>query len=1014
MRLNVLGALEGQVGGAPISLGGVIPERVLATLLLEAGKRVSVSRIIAAVWEDEPPATALHQIHKAIARLRKYLPGGGEVIVTEGPGYRAVLAPDQLDLLEFQAGVREADRAVAEGRREDAVTLLRSALALWRGPVMSGTGGPVINAAALSWEDRRIVAAELFFELRLALGEAGELVADLRDLVTRHPLRESLRGRLMVALHRSGRRAEALDEYRQARELLVEELGIDPGPKLARLYEDMLRDSVEPASPPPAPPAAAALAAESAPPAAPVPAPAPAPRSLPHDLADFSGREDVLRTILSSVDAGSADGGHERRVRIVGIDGMGGSGKTSIAVHVAHRIADAFPDGQLHVDMRGYTPGEAPLQPAKALEALLRMLGTPVDALPDDLEGRVVLWRTLLQQKRILLLIDNALDASQIRPLLPSAPGCLAIVTSRARLIDLDGAEWFSIGAMSPEDSSRFVAATLGEARVQAEPEAAAELVRLCGALPLALRITTARLNYRPQWTLRYLVDRLRDESHRMEELTSGDRSVAATLRLSYQAMTELYRAAFRILVIHPSPHIDVHSAAALLRTSVRDAESILELLLDMHLLQQPDLGLYTFHDLVRSFARSLRGPSTQQDEEAAVERLLDYSITATETACDILYPGRKYRPTGLPAYPGELPSLKDADHATRWFDRERVGLAAVVDLGVRFRFDRHAVCLTRNLVFQLNAGGHFEEFRELSRTAVAAARRLGDLPLLGVSLSNLGVAYWKLGQFEDGAEVAMEGREVAAALGDRHTEAHSDSTIGLLMTMLGRYSEALPALERAIELERELDSPRAEGETLLNLSTLFEQWGRYPEAEEAARRAIALDRRLGLPDKEVMATTDLAFALLGMGRYEEAATALARARSLCADGGPPGDVALVMALSAEVAERLGRPDEALAHAERALALAQSSGTPIRWAKVDNILGRLFLRRGECASAMELHERAHRTASAIGYRAEEAYALCGMAATAAREEDATAAARHRAAADSLFSRMEIPDERRSR
>ncbi|MFB7851630.1 MULTISPECIES: BTAD domain-containing putative transcriptional regulator [unclassified Streptomyces] len=1005
----------------------MIPERVLAALLLEAGKRVSVSHIIAAVWEGEPPATALHQIHKAIARLRKHIPGGGEVIVTEGPGYRAVLTVGQLDLLEFQDGVHEADRALAEGRREDAVALLRSALALWRGPVMSGTGGPVINTAALSWEDRRIVAAELFFGLRLDLGEAGELVADLRDLVTRHPLRESLRGRLMVALHHSGRRAEALDEYRQARELLVEELGIDPGPKLAQLYEDMLHDSVQ--SAPPSSPSAPVTAPTA--PAGPADGVDPAsaervgavehaspavrpPCSLPHDLADFSGREDVLRTILASVHAGSGDEGHERRVRIVGLDGMGGSGKTSLAVHVAHRLTDAFPDGQLHVDMHGYTPGDAPLKPAKALETLLRTLGTPVDAIPDDLEGRVVLWRTLLQKKRILLLLDNALDAAQIRPLLPAAPCCLAIVTSRARLIDLDGAEWFSIGVMSPGDSARFVAATLGEARVKAEPEAAAELVRLCGALPLALRITTARLNYRPQWTLRYLVDRLRDESHRMEELTSGDRSVAATLRLSYKAMTELYRAAFRILVIHPSPHIDVHSAAALLHTSVRDAESILELLLDMHLLQQPDLGLYTFHDLVRSFARSLRGPSTQQDEEAAVERLLDYSIMATETACDILYPGRKYRPTGLPAYPGELPALKDTDDATRWFDRERVGLAAGVDLGVRFRFDRHAVCLTRNLVFQLNAGGHFEEFRELSRTAVDAARRLGDLPLLSVSLSNLGVAYWKLGQFEEGVEVAMEGREVAAALGDRHTEAHSDSTIGLLMTMLGRYSEALPALERAIELERELDSPRAEGETLSNLSTLLEQWGRYPEAEEAARRAIAIDRRLGLPDKEVMATTDLAFALLGMERYEEAAASLARARTLCAEGGPPGDVALVLALSAEVAELLGRPEEALAHAERALMLAQSSGTPIRWAKVDNILGRLFLRRGAYDSAMELHERAHRTASAIGYRAEEAYALCGMATTASRQGDAAAAARHRAAADSLFALMEVPDERRSR
>ncbi|MCX4800388.1 tetratricopeptide repeat protein [Streptomyces sp. NBC_01214] len=1042
LRFNVLGSLEGWFGEVRLRLGGAIQERVLCVLLLEAGRVVPVARLVEATWEKDPPVTAAHQVRKAVADLRRRIPTGTEVIATDGPGYRVVVADDQVDLLEFDALTRAAGQALREGGRSEAAEALRAALALWRGSVLSGTGGPVIEAAATALEERRLAAAEQFFDLCLALGESGELISGLRALITQHPLRETLRGQLMLALYRSGRQAEALKEYGEVRELLVDELGIDPGPRLAKLYEAILRDSPELAAPErPAPVAAASVrpVPEPAAPAEPLPEPAPpvtavsegaapgvpartdadregepgtrtgpadAPCTLPYDLPDFTGRAKELAELFDYVqDEGR---GGERYARIVAIDGMGGMGKTTLAVRAAHRLAGGYPDGQLHIDLHGFTPGREPVTPTAALDGLLRTLGTPGDRIPEDLEGRTALWRSKLDGRRMLLLFDNAVDAAQIRPLLPASPGCLALITSRGRLLDLDGVEWVSIGMMEPEDSTSLMAETLGTTRVAAEPAASAELAELCGHLPLALRIATARLRNRPRWTVRYLVERLRDEKRRMDELSSGERSVAATLRLSYLAMDEEYRTAFRILSLYPCAGTDVHSAAALLGTTVRDAEDALEFLLDVHLVQQPDIGLYTFHDLVRSFAQSLRGPATADDDAAAVERLLGYYLTTSDAACEVLFPSRERRPTGIPPYRGERPALRDTEQALSWFDREQAGLLAAVSLAERCGHDRYAACLSRNVGFHLHTHGQLDEFWSVGHLAVAAARRLDDPALLGISLANLGAACWKLGRFEEGLEVAREARATAVRAGDRHTEANSESTIGLLMSMLGRYKEALPLVERSVSMAQELGNPRAESESLTILSTLYERWGRFPEAAEVARRAIEIDRDLGYRSNEIVALTDLAFAQVGLGEFVDADASLKRARDLCDETRSPGDVALVLALSAQVAHERGNVLQARAFAERSLVLGRTSGAPIRLARVENVLGQLHLRWGEHEVALALHGHAHKIAAPMSFRAEEASALMGLALAAEALGDAAAAAGHWAAAEELSDFMGLP------
>jgi DNA-binding SARP family transcriptional activator len=994
LRFNILGPMEGWVDGSRVRLGGVIQERILAMLLLEPGRVLPVSRLVEAAWSEDPPPTASHQVRKAVADLRRRIPEGAAVLLTEGPGYRVVVDSSELDLAEFGELDRDARATAAAGKPAEAVELLRSALALWRGPVLWGNGGPVVDASSTIIEERRLAASELLFELRLGLGESAELVGDLRELIAQHPLRESLRGQLMLALYRSGRQAEALEEYSRVRELLVEELGIDPGTKLTQLHEGILRESPELAGPhaPGAPAAAPALPAEP-------------PCTLPYDLADFTGRARELRHLLDLARNARGQGSV-----MVAVDGMGGIGKTTLAVRAAHLLTADYPDGQLHVDLRGYAPGEQRVSAAHALDALLRALGVSGEQMPEDLAGRTALWRATLAGKRLLVLLDNAADAATVRPLLPLTAGCLVLVTSRARLVDLDGAHWVSVAVMPPEESAALVAEVLGAERMAAEPGATAELARLCGHLPLALRIATARLRNRPHWTVQYLVERLRDETRRLNELTSGDRSVSATLRLSYQALDEESRRALRVLALHPGGNITVHSAAALLGVSPWDAEDVLELLLDVHLVQQPEIDLYTLHDLVRSFAQSLIDESAEGEGERALERLLGYYLTATETACDVLFPGRHRRPTGVPESAAELPDLGGADRARQWFLREETALVAAVDLAARRGLDRYAACLVRNVVFHLNERGQLEEYARLGRLAVAAAQRLGDLGLLSVGLSNLGVAYWKLGRFEEGILVAEESRDVAQRFGDQHTAAHSETTLGLLNSVLGRFPEALARLEPAVARNRELGSPMAEADTLTILSTLLEQWGRPAEAREAACRAVELSTGVGQSNTRLVALVDLAIADAALGDYAEAERTLVQARELCDDTQDPGYVAMALILSAEVGDRLGDRSGSDDYAERALALIRTVASPLRRAKVENIAGRMRLRQGDHATALDLHRSAYDTASGINYRIEEAYARAGMA--DALGDDTEAGAGHRAVAEALFARMDVPRERR--
>ncbi|KUN10485.1 AfsR family transcriptional regulator [Streptomyces yokosukanensis] len=986
VRFNILGSLEIQDGEDRLRLGGPIQERVLVALLLEPGRVVPVSRLIEVVWEQEPPATAVHQIRKAVADLRRRIPDGADLIVTDSSGYRACVEEEQLDLSRFTRLTAQARQDLAAGAVTEAADHLRAALALWRGPVLADRGGgPALTAVTTALDERRITAAEQLFQLRLDQGETADLIGDLRELITAHPLHETLRAQLMLALYRSGRAAEALEEYGRVRDLLIEELGTDPGPRLTKLYEAILHDSDELTAPEPrgAPAGVAPPTALS---------------TLPYDLTDFTGREDELKLLLARVDE-SCEG-----TRIVAVDGMGGCGKTSLAVHAGHLLADRYPDGRLHVDLRGHSPGEEPLQPAAVLGMLLRTIGVPDQRVPEDEGGRAALWRATLTNRRVLLLLDNASDTAQVRPLLPASPGCLVLITSRQRLVHLDGAEWISLGEMPPADSATLLAETLGEQRVAAEPEAVTELAELCGHLPLALRITSARLRNRSRWTVQHLVDRLRDETRRLGELSAGERSVAATIQLSYQAMDEPHRKAFRLLGLHPGTEADVHSGAALLGTGPLEAEDILERLLDVHLVRQNTLGRYALHDLVRSVAQSLRTEATRAADHAAVQRVVDYYVAASEVACSVLFPGRAGHTTQTPSV-AELPPLHGIEQAGDWFCQEQEAVLSAVAVAHERGLDTKTGQLARNAMFYLNLRGCYDEYAHVAELAVASARRLGEGSGLRTSLTNLTSAHWKLGRFRDGLRSAEEAHQIALSSGDLYGEAVSLDQLGLLNSSLGQLREGREQLLRSVEMQ---ENPLRKGIALCNLSTVCSCLGRYEEAVDAAERAVVLHSSNGEPAGRIPALNDLAVALLSLGDPERAKTHLDQALAFGDGSSVPEDFALTLALAADAEQRLGHQRTSAAYAERAVDQARTRGTALRACEVENIVGRVHRHGGAYARALELHRSAAQRAGAIECRVELARAHDGVAQAAGALGDQASARRNRSAANELFAAMGMP------
>ncbi|WP_405766782.1 NB-ARC domain-containing protein [Streptomyces sp. NBC_00080] len=602
MEFLVLGSLELRESGIPIRVRGMRQQRLLALLLLNANRVVPMDALVDELWEDPPPS-ARPQVHNAIRDLRRILSASdGTSLVTVDVGYRLVVPEDAMDAHRFVSRVRAAKVAERENRYTEAVRLLQSAVDLWRGEAFAGIQCPAVSGAAVKLAEQRLTAVEDLVALRLKLGETGSLVGELHALIAEYPLREALRGSLMIALCRSGRQADALAVYDEGRRFLVDELGLEPSPRLRALHAEILADSPD-LHGSAGPALAAAAGAEPSDdrgtgPSAP---PGNGRHYLPHDLTDFTGRTAELATLTAV--AAQEPGGSPV---MVAIDGMGGVGKTTLAVRLAHRVTELYPDGQYFINLHGFSATRSPVPTEQALAVLLQASGLTAQEIPPSLEERSALWRSRLAGRRCLVVLDDAADSAHVTPLLPGTGGTLVLVTSRRKLTALDGALPLCLDVLPSADAVTLFRRIVGEPRARREPAQVARAVELCGRLPLALRIAATRLRDRPAWAVADLVERLAQPAQRARCLQTADRDLMAVLRVSYDHLSAPERRFSRLISLQPAASYDIAHAALVTGLPAGDVEHHFDALIENNLIREDTPARFSFHSLIRDCTREL------------------------------------------------------------------------------------------------------------------------------------------------------------------------------------------------------------------------------------------------------------------------------------------------------------------------------------------------------------------------------------------------------------------------
>ncbi|MGY0233589.1 tetratricopeptide repeat protein [Longispora urticae] len=932
MRFGVLGAVR--VCGPDGSCLSMQPRQraVLAYLLLNAGRPVSADRLVAAIWGAAPPVTARAQVQVAISTLRGVLRqvGLAELLETLPAGYALTPGPGQFDLDAFTERVAPADA--------DAATL-RAALALWRGPALDDVAAPYADAARGRLEDLRLTTCERLADRELDRGRHRELVPELTELVAAHPVRERFREQLMLALHGCGRSRDALRVAGDFRRYLAEEHGLDPRPGFTALEESIRR---------------------SEPVAAPVRA-APAPAQLPPDVVDFTGRADQLELL----DGLLPDHGRPGATAVVltTIAGVGGVGKTALAVHWAHRVRDRFPDGQLYLNLHGYS-ATAPLRPLDALIRLLRALGVPGGRIPTELPAAVAAYREKVSGLRLVVVLDNANSPEQVRPLLPVGPGSLAVVTSRDRLAGLvarDGARRVTLTELGPADALALLTRIVGAGRVAAEPAAAAELTVLCGQLPLALRITAAYLVDRPEVGLAEHAAVLR-EGNRLRALTvAGDEqsSVRAAFDQSYAALSPAEARLFRLLGRVPGADLTVDAAAALVDTSVPEAEFLLDRLAAAHLVAEHAPGRYTLHDLLREYAAH-RAAAEESPEalDGASGRLVDWYLAVLHAAAALIAPQRDRVKLSARRVPEAPPFPPDQLDALVFLDAERANLLPVFRLAVLRGDDASAYELAYRLKDFFVDRGHGPESVELFEAALEVAGRLGDAVGTASAHTDLATVYRQVGRADDARAHLRHAMELHRATGDRAGLAAANNLFAALCVTQGRYAEALGPLEAALGHFEETGDLFRVSVALINLGICAAEGDRSADAVDYFRRAIVLQRRTGDRRGEAMSLNCLGIAHQKRGEHTEAGDVFREALAISRELGDLRGEGDVLNSLGDLHRVRGELADALDHLRGSLEIRHRLGDRRREKDDLALLGEVLLRLGRRAEARGHLERA--------------------------------------------------------
>ncbi|WP_055490423.1 BTAD domain-containing putative transcriptional regulator [Streptomyces sp. TP-A0356] len=937
LRFGVLGPVRAWRGEELLATGSPQQRALLAALLLREGRTATASELIDALWGDDPPPRALAAVRTYASRLRKVLSPG--VLVSESGGYAVRLRDARsLDLVAAQELAAEAEKARNSGDLCHARQVLNETLALWDGETLASVPGPYAETQRTRLEEWRQQLLESRLDMDLEQGCHAEAVSELTALTAAHPLRERLRELLMLALYRSGRQAEALAVYADTRRLLADELGVDPGPGLKELQRRILR-------------ADPALAEPSAP--APEPTSTPVrPAQLPATVPDFTGRASFVAE-LSAVLA-SAKG---RVMAVSALAGIGGVGKTTLAVHVAHQARTAFPDGQLYVDLQGASRRAA--EPETVLGSFLRALGTADSAIPDSLEERSALYRSVLDGRRVLVLLDNAKDAAQVRPLLPGTEGCAALVTSRVRMVDLAGAHLVDLDVMSPEEALQLFTKIVGEERVAAEREAALDVVAACGFLPLAIRIAASRLAARRTWTVSVLATKLADERRRLDELQAGDLAVKATFELGYGQLEPAQARAFRLLGLADGPDISLAAAAAVLDLPQEDTEDLLESLVDTSLLESAAPGRYRYHDLVRLYARACaeRDEHPPSEREAAMSRLLDFYLATAAGVYAIERPGdRLVDHLETTQYPGL--TFEDRHQAQDWLYSEANALLAFIQQSRRSSMLRRAVDLLWAAKDLAESGANSKQYEAAALALQNAADRADDPRARSRVLTTLTNVHIVAGRFGQADEAARRAMELAHVADDLAPSCWAANDRGIIALYQGRHADGEEYLRQAIVSFRLDKNLAGEASALCNLSRIHLAMGRVGSAVELAQQGIVIYDQLGHTLRGANGRYALGLALTGQGELDAAVGRLAEALEVFRDSRQRLWEGMTLFRLAEAHLAGQRPARTAALAEQALAVLRGIGGEWRRGNVLTVLGRALSGLGQAGRAQACWQEA--------------------------------------------------------
>ncbi|MGK5546641.1 tetratricopeptide repeat protein [Streptomyces sp. URMC 127] len=1044
VEFRLLGTVELRAGERRSGLGSGKARCTLAALAYDVGRPVSLDTLVHRVWDDDPPKRARENLYTYASRIRSALHqvGGADAPALTSYAHTYILEadPETVDLRRYLGLIAQA-RALAEsGDSAQAIRLLEEAARLWRGEPLAGLQGSWAGHVRATAETASVAAMRTHAVLTMRLGNFTDAAAGLAALAGRCPTDESLAALLAVALHGSGRTAEATRLLRRVTHLLVTEHGTDPGEELQRVQQGVL-NSV---------PAVQLLPRTGS--AEPGRERAAVPDNLPHDV-PWVGRAEELRRLSTALAPGPD--GPRSVVLLEAIDGMGGVGKTALAVHLAHELRERFPDGRIYLNLRAHATFQEPMEPEDALGRLLRLLGVPATGLPRTLDELSSLWRTMLADRRAVVILDDAAGPEQIQPLLPGATPSQVIITSRRRLAGLPGVRPVSLDVLSRAEAVALFRDRVGHREPEDEGDSkdTAEIVRLCGHLPLAIEIVASRFLTHGSWTTRDLVTRLA-RSERLPEIRDGHRDLARTFDFSYRSLTGLQQTVFRRLSLHIGAEFGAYAAAALTGLSLDDTERALEDLLNCHLLQEPTPHRYRIHDLLREYARGLTaraagsaGPDDAEDG-AALRRLLDFYLDCADRADRMLYPHRIRTAVTPERPPAEAPVWLDPVGPQEWFATESANLLAALDYCRREGSGRRAALLAHALGGHLEAeglwgvaeaahraaaahwqreandrararaltdlsvvctnGAHYEEAIRHADEALRLARASGDAECEPEALQRLALPYAYTARSHEAQAFQREALSLLMRTGNRLQQARCLNNLGIMLLDVGRHHEAVECFLDALSRFRRVDDRRGQCQILNNLGEIHTLLGNRERATRSYAQALALAKASGNRWYRATVEMNLARVLLDSQDVQHPLALCRQALDTFRGMGDRRHESIALNTLGQALRRAGREDEALAHQSAALTLARRIGATPEEAHALRELaltelwtGRLRKAAGHLGAALAIHRR-------TGAHLEEAKTLEALAELRAQSGDASGARAARREAAGIREKLNDP------